>query len=157
MPEPRQKPGRSKQDYGTPRDFLTVVVQKFGPIGLDVSASAENAVVPRFYDVSLNGLTQTWWNPDGIAWCNPEFGQCADWTAKAAHEWWSNGHPSLLLVPASVDSNWWARSVHERARVYFVGGRLKFVGAVDVYPKPLALLHYGGTPGYEPWRWRTRT
>jgi len=45
---PAQKPGRSKQDYATPREFLDAVEQKFGPIGWDLAADHVSSVAGGF-------------------------------------------------------------------------------------------------------------
>lgn len=157
MSEPRQKPGRSKQDYGTPPEFIRAFVQTFGSIALDVCASPENAIGPRYYTAEQNGLVQPWAPAgQGFNWCNPPFGTIAPWVNRAWLGWEMHGWKTGVLIPASVDSNWWADFVHEKAQVLFLQGRVKFVGAPHLYPKPLALLLYGhGSPGYQPWKWRT--
>jgi len=155
MTEPAQKPGRSKQDYGTPSEFIEVFVRQFGGIVLDVCASPSNAIGPRYYTEEQNGLAQPWASPSqGWNWCNPPFGKCGAWVSRAWIAWENYGQRVAVLVPASVDSNWWADYVHGKALVFFLRGRMRFVGARDVYPKPLALLLYDGRRGYEPWRWK---
>ena len=47
MSVPIQKPGRSRQDYGTPPEFLAAVVARFGPLAFDLAASRDNAVVAK--------------------------------------------------------------------------------------------------------------
>ena len=61
-----------------------------------------------------------------------------------------------MLVPAAIDTIWWRDWVHDRALVIPVS-RMAFVGAKDVFPKPLALCLYSPIepPDYKPlWRWK---
>jgi phage N-6-adenine-methyltransferase len=154
LTEPKQKPGRSKQDYGTPPDLIEAIRREFGiTFILDVAASPENTKAPAFISKEQDGL-KTPWSADGWNWCNPEFAAITPWVRRAfqQHNFWS----TVLLVPAAVGSNWWASWVHEKAHVVFLNGRVKFVGCADYYPKDCALLFYGAgvVKGYDVWRWR---
>jgi hypothetical protein len=46
---PRQKPTESKQDYGTPKDFLKAVEERFGVITFDLAAHKGNNVCPNYF------------------------------------------------------------------------------------------------------------
>lgn len=160
MTMPAWKPGRSEQSVGTPRVFLDAVEARFGTITLDVAASPHNAVCERFIDEAQNGLT-TPWDPDGLNWCNPPFARIAPWVEKAYAEARDNSTRSLLLLMASVGSNWWRDWVHDKAFVYLLNGRMTFVGHSTPFPKDLVLLEYcnasvysEGLPYYEVWDWR---
>lgn len=151
---PAQKPGRSEQSVGTPRVFLDAVEARFGTINLDVAASPDNAVCSRYYALErgCDGLRDPWVGT--LNWCNPPFSQIAPWVAKARSEA-GRSRESLLLVPASVGANWWRDHVHHLADVYFLNGRLTFVGHQDPYPRDLALLRYGAVnTDYLVWDWR---
>lgn len=163
---PSIKRGRSEQVVGTPRVFLDAVEDRFGVITWDLAATADNRVNGR------NGLgREDYFGPDhpseryrdalaadwdmsGTLWCNPPFASIGPWATKCAEartrcDW------TLLLVPASVDSEWFAEHVHGKGLVMPLRPRLKFVGHADPYPKPLMLVAYGfGAVGFEPWRWR---
>jgi phage N-6-adenine-methyltransferase len=160
MSMPVQKPGKSKQDYGTPIEFLDAVRNrlKIRDFSVDLAASAKNAVAKPYYDEAINSLDpHLSWNPKPKewAWLNPPYGKIAPWAQKAAQqsEW---GAHIVMLVPASVGSKWWLEYVQPFAYVSFLYGRLTFVGAEDPYPKDCALLLY--TPwqfaGNEIWHWR---
>ena len=156
MTMPAQKPHRSKQDYQTPPEFLAAVRAKFGALEFDLAASPENAACARFYTEADNSLVQTWPHSTGWAggwnWLNPPFADIAPWVKKASQE----GARTLVLIPASVGANWWRDWVHEKAVVYFLNGRIRFVGAKDLYPKDCALLQYGAygdEPDYSIWTW----
>jgi phage N-6-adenine-methyltransferase len=158
---PKQKPGKSKQDYGTPRPFLDAVEARFGRLVFDLAAHRKNDVTRRgFYygPGSTHGedaLAEDWTALRGNLWLNPEFADINPWAEKcrrsASME--TVGRRILFLVPASVGSEWWAEHVHRRGRVLFTRPRLSFDGK-DPYPKDCALVLYGERPGYELWRWR---
>ena len=60
----------------------------------------------------------------------------------------------LLLVPASVGSNWYAENIHGRALVLALSPRVRFVGHSGPFPKDLILAAYGKATGFDCWRWR---
>lgn len=158
MPEPQQRPGRSRQDYGTPDVVLEAVQRllRISAFALDAAASPDNAVASRYYTATEDGLTQPW-HDTGVTWWNPPYGQCGRWTAKADAEA-ALGRVSVGLIPASVGSHWWRRFVHQRAHVKFLNGRVTFMGCVAPFPKDVALVIYGDPVrwpiGYDVWAWR---
>ena len=159
MSEPKQKPGRSRQDYGTPPEFLAAVYRLLGITGfaLDVAASAENAVCPSFLDEARNGLAWQWATAlkSDWVWCNPPYSDIASWVAKAYREK-CRGVQATVLIPASVGANWWRDHVHHKAHVLFLNGRMTFVGCSDPYPKDCALLlySYAWQLDYDVWTWK---
>ena len=158
---PRQKPGKSRQDYGTPPELLAAVKKRLHieHFSIDLAASAENTVADNFYSEEDDSLVQNWnqWRSirGGWAWLNPPFGDIEPWVAKAANEA-ENGAQIVMLVPASVGSNWWSAYVEHYSYQIFLNPRLTFVGETTPYPKDCALLIY--TPlaltGNECWRWK---
>lgn len=160
MPEPRQRPGRSRQDYGTPESILEAVkrLMQISVFALDAAASPDNAVASRYYTVDDDGLAQPW-HESGVTWWNPPYGQCGRWAAKADAEA-SFGRVSVGLIPTSVGSNWWYTFVHRRAHVKFLNGRVTFVGCTAPFPKDVALVIYGNPVrwpvGYDIWAWKIR-
>jgi phage N-6-adenine-methyltransferase len=154
---PVQKPGRSKQDYATPRVFLDAVEKRFGRLEFDLAATAANRVATRYFGPGARDgedALKRDWPKLGRLWLNPPFGHIEPWADRCAR-WKSKGGRIFFLVPASVGSNWYARHVYDKARVIFLNGRLSFDGK-DPYPKDLILACYGERPGYEVWRWNER-
>lgn len=155
---PAQKPGRSKQDYGTPLDFIAAVERRFGPLRIDLAATAENKKAPIWIAPESDSLHEnTAWDPSGLAWLNPPFANIAPWAAKCAYHaeaFAANKSRLLFLTPASVGSNWFDDHVHKKARVLFLKGRLTFEGCSDPYPKDCILSVFGERPAYEVWDWR---
>ena len=155
---PVQKPGRSKQDYRTPKELLDAVRQGLNITDFyrDLAADATNAVCMTYWTEKDNSLSKNWHTPKGQwNWCNPPFAQLKPWVSKACVEGvWGN---TVMLVPAGVGSNWWRDWVHKKCMVWFLNGRLTFVGETTPYPKDCALLLYGrdlNYTGYGVWDWR---
>lgn len=170
---PIQKPGRSKQDYTTPVDFLDAVARQFGPIDLDLACRTDNMVADYgiAYDKDLDALEQGWndpmyWSRRGnvtvsgdeirVAFLNPPFATIRPWAAKLETCRWLRRW-TLMLVPASMGSAWWADHVLNKTMVYGIP-RLAFGGQdgePQLYPKDLALVCAGyGVAGYGYWDWR---
>lgn len=152
--EPKQKPGRSKQDYGTDPKFLAAIERRFGKIDFDLAARADNAVVPNFYSPEQDSLKQDWTLPGvRVAFLNPPFADIRPWAEKCESvrnlpRW------TLMLVPASVGSAWFAAHVEAKAMVFGIGPRLTFIGAQDPYPKDLLVACFGfSIAGFGTWRW----
>jgi DNA (cytosine-5)-methyltransferase 1 len=152
---PKQKPGRSKQDYGTPPSFLEAVKRRLGidTFAIDLAASKHNAVDFAFYDERQNALARDW-PVGGWCWLNPPFGQLEPWV-RHTFEQSRRGARVAMLVPAGVGSNWWRDHVHGKAFVLLLNGRITFVGETAPYPKDCVLLLYGPdvAPGYDVWQW----
>jgi phage N-6-adenine-methyltransferase len=171
---PKQKPGKSKQDYGTPKVFLDAVKKKFNvkAFAYDLAADATNKKAAGYFTEAQDSLVQDWtkllW---GDLWLNPPFGRIEPWAKKcAASAWWesetskrgpADGRRIFLLVPAAVGSNWFQHHVFDRSRVMLLNGRIPFdgcpvnpnTGKVDGYIKDCILAVYGEKPGVEAWRW----
>ena len=145
---PAQKPGRSEQDVGTPVWLLRLVERSFGVIALDPAASDKNHACDNYYTEQTDGLVQPWHGlPAGsIVWVNPPYAKIKPWVKKAEETAYFWSQVVVMLVPAAVGSNWWAAHVHQKAAVYFIRPRLKFIGHKQGYPKDLALLVYGAGP-----------
>ena len=144
---------RSEQDVATPDDFRRVVMIRFGVPDCDVAASPSNAFALKFFTKEQDALKQTW--PGGLLWLNPPFGDLDPWAAKC-HVEAKCGARILLLVPASVGSNWFAKHIFHVADVYFLRPRLMFKGHDKPYPKDLMLcwFHPLSTGSIECWKWK---
>jgi len=153
--------GSSTQDYQTQPEFLAAVADRFGRIDWDLAAHDRNAVCPRYLGpgshVADDALSVDWLEvvgPRSVAWLNPPFADIRPWAAKCARLS-ERGGWTLLLVPASVGTNWWSEHVHGKGFAFWLSPRLTFVGETHPYPKDLALVAWGfGVTGAEPWRWK---
>lgn len=147
MAPPKQKPGKSKQDYQTPKEFLEKVKKRFQikDFSIDLAASCDNTVASKYYTITDNALTQPWC-VNGIAWCNPPYDNITPWVKKAYNESRPDKYQKILmLLPASVGSNWFRDFVFEKAPVLFLNGRLAFMKdhPTWLYPKDTMLLEWG--------------
>lgn len=151
--------GRSKQIVGTPREFLDACERRFGPIAFDLAATRENAVhgLESFYGPGSrfgeDSLIQDWSQLTGTLWLNPPFDNIAPWAKKLASicnrsDW------ALMLVPASIGTNWYSENLLGNCCIDGLAPRLTFVGSHDPYPKDLMLIMSGfGIAGHGFWRW----
>lgn len=158
---PKQHPGKSKQDYCTPLAFLDAVKKRFNikDFSIDLATSCKNAIVPAYYTEHHNALLQDW-NVGGVAWCNPPYKKITLWVKKALKES-RNGQKILMLLPASVGSNWFRDYVFEKTPVLYLNGRLAFIPDKPkwLYPKDLMLLLWGYEKEccgqlFSVWSWR---
>ena len=155
---PVQKPGRSRQDYGTPDTLLVAVKHRLciDAFTIDLAADAGNAVAGDYFDEKENALEQAWpfhgWN-----WLNPPFADISPWVKKAKEEA-ESGASTVVLVPASVGANWFATWVEPYAYQSYLNPRLTFKGETTPYPKDCMLLFYTpwGFTGHEIWHWKAR-
>lgn len=153
---PKQKRGRSKQDYGTPDIFTDAVAKRFGPLAVDLAASAKNTKAPIFISAGQNSLVQDWKQyKDVNCWLNPPFSNIGPWARKCAEYATFGGVGRLFfLTPASVGSNWYRDFVHLKAHVIFLNARITFVGEKMPYPKDCMLSVFGaGLSGFTIWNW----
>ena len=146
----------TRQDYPTPPEFIQAVQQRLGDsLNWDLAASPDNAKASRFFTESDDALTQKW-PSGGWCWLNPPYANIRPWVQKAWEES-RTGVQIVMLIPASVGSNWWMEWVTNKAYITFLNGRITFVGHTTVYPKDCALLLYAPflEGGSCTWGWRT--
>jgi len=157
MTEPRQKPGKSKQDYGTPWNLIRAVEARFGRLDVDLAAHADNTKAQRFISPEEDSLVVPWAAHLGpaLAWLNPPFADIEPWASKCLEETRASSLRVVLLTPASVGSNWFAEHVHRRASVLALSPRITYEGTTAPYPKDCMLSLFGfGAPGFDVWRWK---
>jgi phage N-6-adenine-methyltransferase len=154
---PKQKPGKSRQDYGTPPEFLRAIERDFNVIRWmrDLAAHANNAVCEEWYGpggIAEDSLKIPWTMP-GDLWLNPPFSDIDSWARKCATT--ERSGRIFQLSPASIGTNWYAEIAHGRAHVVALSPRLTFVGETDAYPKDLMLLVWSAVKGgFSTWRWK---
>lgn len=165
MPMPQQKPGRSKQDYRTPPEFLDAVKRKLEITGFDADLAADdaNAVSDLYFTKDDSAFdAPTWKFGRGWNWLNPPYSAIGPWVARAFDAMAHEQANTAVLIPASIGANWWRDHVHGKAMVLALNGRITFVGCDTGYPKDCALLLYspfeyscinGGDWPYDIWSW----
>lgn len=163
---PIQKPGKSKQNYQTPIELLNAVRKRLqiADFVCDLAADEQNAVCNQFIDEEQDSLVMDWPQTDGgWCWLNPPYSDIEPWVAKAKNAS-HNGTQTVMLVPASVGSNWWREYVEPWAYQSFLNGRLCFIPdwkeqgfkSPPLYPKDCAILLYStwGFLGHDIWSWK---
>lgn len=77
---------------------------------VDVAANASNAKVGRFYDLTKDGLAQSWRGER--VWCNPPYSDIPAWVSKARHEVANGCVLVALLLPANrTEQKWWQEHI----------------------------------------------
>jgi hypothetical protein len=157
---PSVNKGRSKQDYGTPWEFIRAVENKWGPLVADLACTTENAKAPKgyYFDKGVDSLKVGDWSedyPTGNLWLNPPFADIGPWAEKCAFHGVRRDGLIFLLTPASIGTDWFKARVWGNARVLGVSPRITFEGTSDPYPKDLMLSIFGkATAGFDLWRWK---
>jgi hypothetical protein len=166
---PAQKPGRSKQNFGTPEVFIAAVKRRFGitEFAVDFAAEAGNTKAADYMTETIDALSVSRWElfcpapavrmfgqwvavedkPDRWGWLNPPFSDIEPWAAKCV-ETKLGGGQVLFLVPAAVGSNWYRDYVHGKALVLFLNGRLCFIDDWKNTIDPVSFKKYGEWRNY---------
>ena len=128
-----------KHDWQTPPEVFEPLDAEFG-FTVDAAASAENAMLARYWDVASDGATQPW--AGERVWCNPPYGREQRWWIEKAHR--SEAEVAVLLLPARPDTAAWHDWILPSAEVRFLRGRIRFVGAKYSAPFPSAIVIWRG-------------
>lgn len=145
----------SKQNVGTPMIFVIACEAHFRcRFTMDLAADSYNTKVPKsFFTKEDNSLIQEW-PRRGTNWLNPTYHNIPDWVDKARREA-AKGADTIMLVPASVGSNWFVNHVHNKLEVTFLNGRIVFDGETQPYPKDCMVIRFSTkvAAGYKVWKW----
>lgn len=123
-------------DWRTPPAFFADLHREFD-FTVDVAASCENALLPRFYTKDDDGLEHDWSNER--AYCNPPYSPATvlyRFVEKAALSAKSGALVVMLLNATTTDTRWfhrfiWDAKLHRprgRVEVRFLQGRIAFHG-----------------------------
>lgn len=99
---------------------------------VDVAASVANSKTPRFYDLSSDGLKQSWANE--VVWCNPPFSNLEGWVQKAMEEvFFGDCKKVVMLLPANrTEQPFWQKNIEpirdrgQGVTVEFIARRIQF-------------------------------
>jgi hypothetical protein len=170
---PKQQPALSKQDVGTPKEFLDAVEKRFGKITLDLAAHQDNHVCDSWLGPggllsdslsseanwkTLSPHDQYTGNQIGICYLNPPFGNISDFVYKCAEQK-ALGNKIAVLLPMALETKWYTNFVYRQAYTLILKPRLKFVGHENVFPKGLILAYYDNLfypkQAIELWDWKS--
>lgn len=128
----------------TPHSFFYPLHVEFRS-DIDAAASADNALLPRFWDEQTDAFKQDW---TGLrVWCNPPYGR------KVIYKWvkqCATGGASVcvILLPARTDTRWFHDFCYQKPNVElrFIKGRIKFSGTSGAgkFPSMLAIVRERG-------------
>lgn len=133
-----------KDDWETPPLLFSNLNKKFNFV-IDAAANDNNAKTSRYFTEKTNGLTQEW---NDTTWVNPPYGRSIiQWVAKAYLESVTNDIVVVMLLPARTDTKWFHDYVMLAHEIWFMRGRIKFVGAKSSAPFPsMIVVFYGREP-----------
>jgi len=144
-------------EWETPQDLFGTL-DKIFHFDLDVCATKNNTKCEQFFNLEDDSLKQSW--EDKICWMNPPYGrEIDDWVAKAFWEAREHSITVVALLPARTDTKWWHSFVMRAQQIWFIRGRVKFVGAKSSAPFPSCIVIWTGAtqtkaPTIRSWSWK---
>lgn len=127
--------------WGTPQKIIQLFEQYLGkPFDLDAAASAENAICSNYITEEMNSLTTLWQGQN--VWLNPPYSLNKQFLKRCV-EMQDYCENIVVLIPARTDTEYWHNYVmHYASTIWFIKGRIKFVGAPAGAPFPSAIIKF---------------
>jgi phage N-6-adenine-methyltransferase len=132
-PNPTAPSWWSTDEWITPDEVVEEFAQRYAVatiegwkvFNLDPCARADNSQAMFYYDQAADGLAQEWF---GVVFVNPPYSNPGPWCQKAAEEV-AAGHAQrvVMLLPPSIDTDWFHDWVQPFADVEFRRGRIAFL------------------------------
>ena len=130
----------ARDDWETPSDLFDACHAEFG-FDFDAAAIERNAKLPRFIGPDDDALKARWSDYGRRAWLNPPYGRKIGAFLDAAVRALDDGVDVVVaLVPARTDTAWFQRALSTAYAVWFLRGRVRFVGADAGATFPSALI-----------------
>lgn len=132
-----------KHDWETPKWLFNILDKQFD-FDMDVCAGHENAKCDHYYTETEDALDpkSRWYCK---CWMNPPYGRdIGKWIRKAYLESHKENVSVVCLIPARTDTMWWHEYVMKAWKVWFIKGRIKFVGAKEGAPFPSCVVRFLG-------------
>lgn len=124
--------------WATPKEWFDYLNLEF-KFTLDPCCVEATAKCKKFFTPAEDGLSQSW--QDERVFMNPPYGRdIPKWLKKAYEEARDNGALVVCFVPARVDTEWWHRYAVKATEIRFPIGRVKFEGAENMAPFPVAVI-----------------
>ena len=132
----------AKQEWETPDEIFDILNDEFS-FTFDLAADSNNAKVINYFTKEQDAITQEW--IEDVNWLNPPYGGTSknslkNWVKKSYEQTQKYDNTIVLLIPARTNTNWWHQYCMLADKIYFVKGRIKFVGAKYGLPQPLAII-----------------
>lgn len=131
----------------TDPQLMSAIRRHFGAPTIDLAATAADTVAPDFITPEEDSLQADWPQRigSGLGYCNPTSGDLLPWVRKC----FEANRRILLLIPLSMDADWWWLYVQGVARVHVLSPRLTYNGL----PIPMCIVEYGSDSGLLRWYW----
>jgi hypothetical protein len=120
-----------RDEYGTP----SIITTALGEFEIDPFASVTSRIAATNYTIQDDGFTKEW---NGFWFANPPFSRKEEAIERGFL--YPNG---IMLLPMSTDAGWWQDAARRLGYVFFLGIRLKYIGAKDSAPFESGLFPYG--------------
>jgi phage N-6-adenine-methyltransferase len=132
----------TKRDWETPAWLFEWARKTFGPFDLDACATLKTTKALAYFE--SDGLNRQW---SGKVWMNPPYGRAltVTWVRKAVEESESGRAIVVGLIPARVDQPWF-QDLCARRPIWFIRGRVQFVGAQYNAPFPSCVVLFARHP-----------
>ncbi len=129
---------RGRQTWETPQEVFDYFDNIFN-FDIDVCASNQNKLCHEYFSEDDDSLCQDW--NGKTCWCNPPFGKAKQFVEKACYET-ACGATVVMIIPANLNTNYWHDYLIDNPRVetYFPRGGIKFGGAKQPCPIPVAIV-----------------
>lgn len=136
------------QAWNTPAEIIDAI-KPLGAIALDPCSNG-TSIVPALvrWSAGDDGLSpdRDWSSTarelGGIVYVNPPFEDLALWIARCSQEA-DAGAEVIALCPARTDTRWWSAALRAGGVAALWRGRIRFGGARNVAPFPIALIYWG--------------
>lgn len=156
--------GSSEQCVQTQPDLIAAVERLFGPLTWDLAANQDNTQCgDRYFGPGSphgeDSFQVDWLDyiHGNVMWLNPPYSNITPWAERCATFVRAGGQSRiLLLIPASISTNYYRDFIYPYSMTLALNGRLQFVGYEDAYPKDMMLCVYGQGLGkqFDVWDWR---
>ena len=147
---PTMRRHKSNQAHETPWELISAIEKRFGLIAIDLAATKKNTKAGRYITKEEDSLKCDWAKmlKGGLGYLNPEFDPVTPWIDKSIEQQ-IRGARFVDLLQGSMDANWFWKMLRHCV-VYALEPRVRFVGEVDVFPKPLVLSAFNCRHNDEP-------
>lgn len=115
-------------DWQTPKGLFEKLDKIAGGFKVDAAANGENHLCPVWYGPDSPTATdalavEKWLSP---AFCNPPYGKGIERWLEKFNEQKELGQTVIALLPARVETQWWANLVVPNCDILFLIGRVPF-------------------------------
>ena len=139
----------TNSEWETPPDLFAVIDDEFH-FDVDAAATGYNTKVHSSYiERETDALTCRWGDFGTRAWLNPPYGNKIRGFIEATERSLDEGIEVVVaLVPARTDTKWFQQAMNSAYAVWFLGKRIRFVGAESAAPFPSAVIVWNRAPAH---------